>query len=81
MYRADYTIIAKYEFEKLDLKCQIPATVFYSETDTPIKDMKRWDRFFPCDFFQFSGTHFFIQQHHEEMADIISMKLEQSYDI
>ena len=75
MYRADYTIIGKYEFEKLNIVSNIPATVFYSETDTPLADMKQWERYFPCEFYQFSGTHFFIQEHHKEMAKIISSKM------
>ena len=75
MYRADYTIIGKYEFEKLDLKSDIPATIFYSETDTPRTDMEQWQRFFPCEFYQFPGTHFFIQQHHEKMGRIIRSKM------
>ena len=35
LYRADYTLIGKYKFENLSLKSDIPATVFYSEEDTP----------------------------------------------
>lgn len=81
MYRADYTIIGKYDFEKLNLKTEIPATVFYSETDTKYDDMKKWEKYFPCEFYQFSGTHFFIQQHNDEMAKIIKTKMEQRHDI
>lgn len=78
LYRADYTIIGKYEFEKLNLKSEISTTVFYSEKDTPLEEMKLWERYFTgtCEFYQFSGTHFFIQEHHKEIADIILDKLE-----
>lgn len=77
IYRADYTIIGKYEFDKLDLKTSVPATVFYSETDTPFEDMKQWNRFFvkECDFYQYSGTHFFIRDYHAEIAQVIKNKL------
>lgn len=75
IYRADYSLIAKYNFEELNIKTSIPACVFYSEEDTPLKDMKLWDNYFPCEFYQFTGTHFFIQQHHEEMGRIIKEKL------
>lgn len=81
MYRADYTIIGKYQFELLEMKSDIPATVFYSETDTPLTDMKLWERYFPCEYHQFSGTHFFIREHHTEMADIIRRKMGASNDI
>jgi surfactin synthase thioesterase subunit len=73
IYRADYSIIWKYSFEELSLKTCIPATVFYSETDTPRSEMKLWKKYFTgeCEFFQYEGTHFFIQDHHAEMADVI----------
>lgn len=73
IYRADYSIIGKYRFEDLSLKTSIPATVFYSETDTPRREMELWKKYFTgdCEFFQYEGTHFFIRNHHEEMADVI----------
>lgn len=73
IYRADYGIISKYSFEALNLRTTIPATIFYSEIDTPLVEMKRWKKYFigRCDFFQYDGTHFFIQNHHAEMADVI----------
>lgn len=80
IYRADYSIIANYGFEELDLKLDIPATVFYSETDTPLSDMKQWDTYFPCDYYQFSGNHFFIRDHCKEMAEIIRRKMGVTYD-
>ena len=75
LYRADYTIIGKYDFEKLDIKSRISATIFYSETDTPLSGMKMWTRYFPCKFYQFQGTHFFIQKYHKEMGRIIKDKM------
>ena len=73
LYTADYKLIGKYQFEKLDLKTYIPATVFYSETDTPYSDMMRWGEFFvgPIRYYKFEGNHFFIREHHEEMARIL----------
>lgn len=77
LYRADYSIIGKYLFEELNLKTNIDTTIFYSESDTPFDDMTLWKKYFTgvCDFFQFDGTHFFIQQHHKEMAAIINKKM------
>lgn len=76
IFRADYSLLAKYKFEDLKLKTTIPATVFFSETDTPIEDMLQWKSYFKgnCDYHCFEGNHFFIQEHYEEMASIISMK-------
>ncbi len=75
IFRADYTLISKYRFEDLVLHSRVPATVFYSPTDTKPEDMQQWDKFFNCEFYEFSGTHFFIQEHHKEMADIIVMRM------
>lgn len=77
LYRADYVLIGKYQFEKLNLKTDTPATIFYSETDTPLADMKLWKNYFigDCEYHGFDGTHFFIQEHHHEMAKIIQERL------
>ena len=73
VFRADYALIGSYDFQRLDLESKIPTTVFYSETDTPYTDMSQWKRFFvgECEFVRYEGTHFFIQEHCQEMADVI----------
>ena len=78
VYRADYSIIGKYSFEDLSLRTLIPATVFYSETDTPRTEMELWKRYFTgeCEFIQYEGTHFFIRDHHSEMADVIRTRMQ-----
>ena len=77
LYRADYTMIGKYRFDELKLISTVPAVVFYSESDTPLKDMKDWQKIFTvqCDFYEFSGKHFFIREHHQEIAKIIQDKM------
>lgn len=77
IYRADYTIIGNYEFEKLDIRTTIPLTVFYSETDTPLDEMKQWEKYFTgtVEYKRFDGNHFFIREHHSEMAQIIMDRL------
>ena len=61
LYRADYTLIGTYDFKALDLSTDIPLTVFYSETDTPLSDMRQWTRYFtgPCEFIEFGDISFF----------------------
>lgn len=81
VFRADYTILRKYQFELLKKKSDIPATVFYSESDTSISEMRLWEKFFPCEFYQFTGNHFFIQQYHAEIARIIKSKIGAYYDV
>ena len=77
LYRADYTMLSKYHFETLDLKTTIPATVFYSETDTPFEKIRLWKDYFvgECEFIRYEGRHFFIQQHLNEMADMIRSRI------
>lgn len=77
VYRADYSMIGRYDFNDLGLRTGVPATVFYSEEDTPLVEMKQWERYFikKCDFLRFDGNHFFMQQHYREMAEIISERL------
>lgn len=77
LYRADYSIIGKYRFEDLELESSIPATIFYSDSDTRTEDMKMWKKYFvgDCEFHQYEGTHFFIQNHHAEMATVIQEKM------
>ena len=85
LYRADYSIIGEYKFDELRLSTDIPATVFYSETDTPLYGMKMWRKYFTgnIEFHQYEGTHFFIQNHHEEIAEVIRKRMNgrNSYDI
>lgn len=78
LYCADYSMIGKYSFEELTLQTAIPAAVFYSETDTPRADMEHWKRYFTgdCAFYRYEGSHFFIQAHHVEMADVIKARLQ-----
>lgn len=77
LYRADYSMIGKYQFEGLRLESSIPATIFYSEKDTPTKDISLWKKHFvgECELINYSGTHFFIKDHHQEMAEVIKSKL------
>ncbi len=78
IYRSDYSMIGKYRFENLNLNTEIPATVFYSETDTPYNDMRQWKDYFAgnCEFFEYSGNHFFINAHCREIIDIVRKRLE-----
>lgn len=76
IYRADYSMIGKYDFRGIKFETTIPATFFYSETDTPLTAMLEWKRIFvgETEFYRFDGNHFFINEHYQEMADIIKEK-------
>lgn len=77
LYRADYGMIGRYEFEHLNLNTDIRTTIFYSQTDTPFEEMKNWSRYYKGDirYYQFDGNHFFIKNHVKEIAEIILTRL------
>lgn len=72
LFRADYTLLGRYRFDRRPFPPQIPAVVFYSETDTPLDGMRGWQALFPgCRFAAFTGQHFFICGCHRQMAEQI----------
>lgn len=73
IYKADYSIIGKYSFENLTIETDIPATVLYSRTDTPFDEIEKWTKYFvkECQFVEFIGNHFFIQNNIEKVAGVI----------
>ena len=77
LYKADYLMIDRYDFEQLDFTSDIPATVFYSEADTPGAEMEQWKRYFTgsCELVEYTGGHFFINEHYEEAAALIKERL------
>lgn len=82
LYRADYALIGTYKFEDLSLRTAVPATVFYSETDTPRAEMELWRNYFTgdCAFYEFPGNHFFIQDHYREIARLMEAGLPRQGD-
>ena len=77
MYRDDFYAIGTYDFEKRKPVIDTSATIFYSESDTPYQDMKEWKRFLIAgtQYVRFEGNHFFMNEHCEEISEIIRRKL------
>lgn len=77
LYKADYQMIGRYDFRSLRFSTDVPAVVFYSQEDTPRADMDAWTEYFhtSCEFVEYSGSHFFINEHCEQMGDLIMKKL------
>lgn len=77
LYKADYLMISRYDFDHLADAFDIPATIFYSEQDTPRSEMESWKKYFTgsCEFVEYAGTHFFINEHCREMAVLIKERL------
>ena len=78
LYRADYRMLSRYDFRTVRFSTDVPAVVFYSETDTPRARMEAWKNYFtgPCEFVEYTGPHFFIRAHCGEMAQIILQRTE-----
>lgn len=77
VFKADYLMIDRYDFEKLHFTSDIPAVGFYSEEDIPRTEMERWKRIFTgsCQLVEYTGSHFFINEHYREMAELIKERL------
>lgn len=77
IYKADYTLIGRFNFDELELKTDIPVTILYSQTDTPIDTIQDWKNFFveECEFLEYTGNHFFINEHCDEIANEIKGRL------
>lgn len=77
LYKADYLMISRYDFDNLVYVTDVPAVVFYSEQDTPRAEMELWKNYFTgyCEFVEYTGTHFFINEHYREMAALIRERL------
>lgn len=77
LYKADYLMISRYDFQNLDFTTYVPVTIFYSETDTPRTEMEQWKKYFigNSEFVEYTGTHFFIHEYYKEMAVLIKEKL------
>lgn len=77
LYKADYLMISRYNFENLMFASNISATVFYSEQDTPKAEMEQWRKYFTgnIELVEYTGTHFFINEHYREMATLIKERL------
>lgn len=73
IYKADFSILNKFDFQwnfQTDVECNI----FYSETDSPLKKMKKWKDIFigEINFYKFNGNHFFIYDNIEKICKIIN---------
>lgn len=74
--RADYDIHEQYEKRDHD-KLDIPVDIFYSRNDILEERIVLWKDLFSCDidFHEMGDNHFFINDCHKEMAEIISEAL------
>ena len=74
--RADYDLIGQYQMKR-DCRIDLPATVLYAGQDVPPEEAHTWERFLRPDtgWYDFSGKHFFLREHTEEVADLIKRSI------
>lgn len=77
LYRADYTLITNYDFDKMALACDIPLTGLYGKDDLTLEEMRAWRRYFhgECEFVEFPGNHFFMTEYCRELAALMEERL------
>lgn len=73
--RGDYLILGQYQYGGAILPCDL--SVIYSPQDTPTEYVSGWKHLSSgsVSFHQLGNNHFFILQHHTEMAQIINCAL------
>ena len=71
--RSDYRLLEDYIFHKETTQLSCGITVFYSEEDTPYKVMRNWENysFKETVFHRYEGSHFFLRNQEQEIADDI----------
>ena len=74
---ADFRLFSEYHFSSFSDKIKVDTTFFYCENDTAYSDMKKWNEIIDgnFDFHELGENHFFINQHYEEMAEVINSTL------
>ena len=74
---SDYRLFFSYRFGDYTEKIKVDTTFLYSEKDTALSDVRKWDELIEgsFDYHRIGDNHFFINQHYLEMADIINNNL------
>lgn len=76
-FRSDYEMLSKFDFDLFDLQTRIPATILYSEEDTPFNEIVLWNNYFKGEnkYVPYNGNHFFLKNNIAEIANLISNRL------
>lgn len=77
----DYNIVQKYDYnqEIVNLNCGISILNGNQDSYFPHENLPLWSKCTSkeCNFYEFEGDHFFINQHKKEVSDIINKTLQQ----
>ncbi len=77
--RADFKLIDEYEFKSNAARINDDITVFHGSDDFFTgKNLERWDEFTNgnVSYYEFTGGHFFINNHTEKIVNIINQTIE-----
>ena len=74
---SDYRLFFDYRFGNYSEKISVDTTFFYCEQDTAYTDVLKWNELIngKFDFHEMGENHFFINQHYQEIAEIINKTL------
>ncbi len=74
---SDYRNFFGYRFGDYTERIEADTTFFYSEEDTALKDVRKWEELIDgsFDYHELGKNHFFINQQYEEMARVINETL------
>lgn len=73
----DYQIWSQYTYIELNNKLSCDILTFFCNTDTPRELVYDWKQITTgnVSYYEFGNNHFFINEHYQEMADIINKKM------
>lgn len=74
---SDFRLFSEYRFSSFPDKIKVDTTFFYCENDTAYSDVEKWNEIIDgnFDYHELGVNHFFINQHYEEMAEVINSTL------
>lgn len=74
---SDYKHLLSYRFNNTNKKVSVNASFLYSEKDTGIDKVKKWEELLDgsFDYHEMGHDHFFINRHYGEMAEIVNEHL------
>lgn len=77
IFKSDYKMISKFNIDNLRFKSDVSLNVFYGVEDEISRNIYDWNKYFlgNNEYFGFDGGHFFIKDHYNDVAKIISKKL------
>lgn len=75
--RADFVIGEQHRYCEDDKKIECPTTILYSEFDTPLENVKKWQEVCKDEIYckEFEGDHFFLLNNHAKAASFIRKQL------